>query len=213
MKPQLTLFALLAAGLIHLHAQEPTANEAAWSALLADKKSEAAASPEAIPIKDSILAGDAITRIEANAIALVIQAQGGDDAYRTTFRSLAQSSKSGEGVSMIRAIVKHWDGETTGWTEEMLAIRPDLGAALANRKNAAPEFKEQVWSVLKDVSAHAYHSRIFFKAYRSALPKAQQIEVSRKQKDLVLAIPTRGPDANAWLAEISADLVALQLDQ
>jgi hypothetical protein len=52
-----------------------------------------------------------------------------------------------------------------------------------------------------------------FKAYRGTFPKAVQIEITQKQKDILLALPSRDARANAWLAEMSADLIALQLDQ
>ena len=211
MKPTLTLLALLIAGVIQLQAQEPTANETAWTALLNTKKTEAAASQEAVVIKDSIVAGTTINRAEANVVALVTQAHGGWENYQTTFRAVAQSNKTGTGVSMARAIVKHWDLDSSDWTEEMISVRPDLAANLASRIPVTPEFKDQVWAAAKSRSAHGF--RVFFKTYRGGLSKAEQIEATRKQKDLLLAIPTRDASANAWLAEISADLIALQLDQ
>ena len=210
MKPTLTRLALLIAGVIQLQAQEPTANETAWTALLSTKKTEAAASQEAVVIKDSIVAGTTITRAEANVVALVTQAQGGLENYQTAFRELAQSNKTGTGVSMARAIVKHWDLDSD-WTEEMISVRPDLAANLAGRIPVTQEFKDQVWAVTKNRSAHGF--RTFFKTYRGGLSKAEQIEATRKQKDLLLAIPTRDAATNAWLAEMSADLIALQLDQ
>ena len=211
MKPTLTLLALLLAGVIQLQAQEPTANETAWAALLKTKKTEAPASPEALVIKDSIVAGTTINRAEANVVALVTQAQGGLENYQAAMRSVAQSNKTGTGVSMARAIVKHWDLDPSDWTEEMIFVRTDLAANLATRFPVSPEFKDQVWAVSKSKSAHRFRS--FFKSYRSGLSKAEQLEATRKQKDLVLAIPMRDAIANAWLAEISADLIALQLDQ
>lgn len=211
MKPTLTLLALLAAGVIHLQAQQPTANEAAWSALVAAKKTEAAASPEAAAIKDGIMAGATITRSEVFAVASIAKASGGEAAYQTAYRTIAGSSKSGAGVSWARACVKFWDGDMSGWTDDVLAARPELAATLALRPGATPQFKADVWAVLLTRSAHG--CRPFFKAYRSTLPKAAQIEATQKQKDIVLAIPARDAAANAWLAEISADLVALQLDQ
>jgi hypothetical protein len=210
MKPTLTLLALLVAGVIQLQAQQPTANEAAWSALVASKKTEAAASPEAIAIKDGILAGATITRTEIFAVASITRANGGEEAYRTAFRTIAGSNKSGAGVSWARACVKFWDGDMSGWTEDILAARPELAGTLAMRPGATPQFKADVWAAFLTRSAH--NCRPFFKAYRSTLPKAAQIEVTRTQKELLLAIPTRDAAANAWLAEISADLVALQLD-
>ena len=85
MKPTLTLLALLFAGVIHLQAQEPTANETAWRALVTAKKTEAAASPEAAAIKDSIMAGATITRSELFAVASIAKANGGEAAYQTAY--------------------------------------------------------------------------------------------------------------------------------
>jgi hypothetical protein len=212
MKPKLTLLALLVAGVIHIQAQEPTAREAAWSALVAAKKTEAAASTEALALKNQILAGSTISKMESVIVAEVETAHGGADVYKAAFRAIAASSKTGDGVTRARATVKFWDGDTIGWTDEMVASRYDLACALASRPTASTEFKNQVWSVLKTRSAHPGGCRAFFKAQRATLPKAEQIEVTRTQKELLLAIPTRDAAANAWLAEISADLVALQLD-
>jgi hypothetical protein len=222
MKTTLTLLALLAAGVIHLQAQQqPTANEAAWSALLTTAKAAgvanpvavAAATPEAVGIKDSIMAGTTITRTEIWIIADVTKATGGEAAYQAAFRAIAASGKTGDGIVFARAAAKFWDKDMAGWTSEMLAARPDLAGNLAMTLNATPAFKAEVWEALKTRSAHGWSCRNFFKAYRSTLPKTAQIEATQKQKDLVLAIPTRDAAANAWLAEISADLVALQLDQ
>jgi hypothetical protein len=93
----------------------------------------------------------------------------------------------------------------------MLEIRPGLPASLAMNPQAPPEFKLQVWNILQNRSAH--DCRVFFKAYRATLPKATQVEVTQRQKDILLALPARNAKTNAWLAEVSADLVALQLDQ
>jgi hypothetical protein len=212
MKTTLTLLALLAAGVIHLQAQ-PTARETAWSALVAAKKTEAAASPEAIALRDQIMALPNITVIESVIVAEVETARGGAEAYKAAFREIAASSKTGPGVTRARATVKFWDNDMTGWTDEMVASRYELASTLANRPAATPEFKSQVWAVIKTRSAALPCCRTLFKAQRATLPKAEQIEVTRTQKELLLAIPTRGPASNAWLAEISADLVALQLDQ
>jgi hypothetical protein len=212
MKPKLTLLALLVAGVIHIQAQEPTANEAAWSALVAAKKTEAAASPEALALKNQILASPTLTVVESVIVAEVETARGGIEAYKAAFRAIAASSKTGDGVTRARANVKFWDGDTNGWTDEMFEIRPELASALAVRPTTTPDFKNRLWSVVKNRSAHNGACRAFFKAQRATLTKAEQIEVTRTQKELLLAIPTRDAAANAWLAEISADLVALQLD-
>jgi hypothetical protein len=221
MKPTLTLLALLFAGVIHLQAQEPTAREAAWSALVETKKAAgvanpvavAATTPEAAAIKDSIMAQGAITKAEVWIVADVAKANGGAPAYQVAFRAIVAGNKTGVGASWARACVKFWDNDMSGWTDELLALRYDLASALANRPDATPQFKAEVWQVVKNRNANGWASRSFFKTYRSTLPKAAQLEATKQQKDILLAVPTRSAGENAWLAEISADLVALQLDQ
>ena len=211
MKPTLTLLALLVAGVIHLQAQQPTANEAAWSALVAAKKTEAAASPEAIAIKDSIMAGATITRNEVFIVAASPKPTAATLPIRRRSARLPEAPRAARAFPGRGHPSSIWDGDMSGWAEDILAARPELAATLAMRPGATPQFKADVWAVFMTRSAHG--CRPFFKAYRSTLPKAAQIEATQKQKDLVLAIPTRDAAANAWLAEISADLVALQLDQ
>ena len=224
MKPTLTLLALLVAGVINLQAQapeskEPTANEVAWNALIdarieagATNPAQAAATtPEAIAIKEKIMVGSTITNAEASTVGIIAKANGGEPALREAFRAIAASSKTGAGVSRARAGVKFWDRDLTGWTDEMLDLRPDQASMLAVSPEATQEFKLRVWNVIKDRSAH--NCRGFFKAYRGTFPKAVQIEITQKQKDILLTLPTRDTRANAWLAEMSADLIALQLDQ
>ncbi len=229
MKPTLTLLALLVAGVINLQApapaskettaKEPTANEAAWNALIAARieagatnpAQAAATTPEAIAIKEKVMAAATMTNTEASAVGVIAKANGGEAALREAFRAIAASSKTGAGVSRARAAVKLWDRDLTGWTDEMLDLRPDQASMLAMSPEATPEFKLRVWNVIKDRSAH--NCRSLFKAYRGTFPKAVQIEITQKQKDILLALPTRDARANSWLAEISADLIALQLDQ
>ncbi len=227
-----TTLTLLFAGVINLQAQapankestakEPTANEAAWNALIGTRieagatnpalaATTAATTPEAIAIKEKILAGTTITNTEASAVGVIAKANGGEAALREAFRAIAASSKTGAGVSRARAAVKLWDRDLTGWTDEMLDLRPDQASMLAMSPEATPEFKLRVWNVIKDRSAH--NCRSLFKAYRGTFPKAVQIEITQKQKDILLALPIRDARANAWLAEMSADLIALQLDQ
>lgn len=221
MKPTQTLLALLVAGVIHLQAQEPTANEAAWSALVSSKRAAGVANPsaaaattaEAVAIKDSIMTQATITKAEAWIVADVATASGGLAAYQAAFRAIVAGIKTGVGLSWARACVKFWDNDMAGWTDELLSLRYDLACALASRLEATPQFKVEVWQVLKSRNANGWACRQFFKTYRSTLPKAVQLEVTKQQKDILLAVQTRSAGENAWLAEISADIVALQLDQ
>ncbi len=52
-----------------------------------------------------------------------------------------------------------------------------------------------------------------FKAYRSRLPHAEQVAFTRDAKDGLIAVPNRNSAQDRWLTEVSADLMALQLDQ
>jgi hypothetical protein len=53
----------------------------------------------------------------------------------------------------------------------------------------------------------------FFKKHRDTLPKNEQLAATAQQKALLVAKTNRNDIENAWLAEISADLIALSLDQ
>ena len=52
-----------------------------------------------------------------------------------------------------------------------------------------------------------------FKAYRATLPKDQQIALTQTEKDGLVAVANRNAQQDQWLTEISADLMALTLDQ
>jgi len=52
-----------------------------------------------------------------------------------------------------------------------------------------------------------------FKSYRSTLTPDAQISLTQKEKDGLIAVSTRNERQDKWLNELSADLVALQLDQ
>jgi hypothetical protein len=217
MKLTLTLLALLVAGVINLQAQEelaapPTANEAAWDALVVAKSSDWTAittSPEAAAIKNGIMASGSITEREFRIVDRITPR-----AEKQAFiRTLAASNKTGEGISIARAWVKLWDKDFTGWTPETIEKFRLTAAQLAVLPEAPLDFKEKVWAVVSSRPAAKPQLSAFFKFYRKDLPLAQQVEVTRQQKVLTLAIPARSGAENAWLAEISADLIALQLDQ
>ena len=100
-----------------------------------------------------------------------------------------------------------------GWTPDMIILAPE-GACRLAMMDAAPEsFQLLVFDTLRQTSIAAAPWQAFFKRYRSELPKAQQIAVTAALKDRLIARPNRGDAANAFLASLSADLIALQLDQ
>lgn len=236
MKPTLTLLALLAAGVMPLQGQgkggtpnpdpnpAPSAAESAWRQLVAGNKqpeetknkayADAAASPEAQAVKASILAGNEITKEEYIILARIRNATKDEKDFETSVRALAASNKTGKGVSMAKAQAKFWDGDETGWTDDMILYRSELSSKLAS-VSLSSEFRNQVWNVLKDrnVVGTGRLAKAFFKDHRSSLPRAEQIEATRMQKAAILATPDRSPALNAWLVELSADLIALELDQ
>ena len=76
------------------------------------------------------------------------------------------------------------------------------------------DIKTAAWNAVTSMSVSSYESfKRFFKMYRMTLPKAEQFAATQKQKDILLAKDNRDAAENAWLAEVSADLIALQLDQ
>lgn len=219
-----TTLALLFAGIINLHAaHDPSPAEVAWGTLLASKPADAnrlaaaLADPGALAIRDMIVASEVVEKWDIDLLVKLTKgttegdAAAKADAVQTAIRAIATSSKTGGGVISAQAIVKAWDRDLSGWSDEMISAKPELAASLGLRPDASAEFKAKVWLVLKERRATA--AKEFFKTYRSTLPKAEQVAVTQRQKDLILAIPQRDAAANAWLAEISADLVALQLDQ
>lgn len=52
-----------------------------------------------------------------------------------------------------------------------------------------------------------------FKSYRTGLPLTEQIALTQKEKDGLVAVSSRTSLQDQWLTEISADLMALKLDQ
>jgi len=224
-----TILALLIAGVIHLQAQpEQSPAQVAWGELLAskhepgnagaDRESAALADPEALVIRDMIVASEVVSQWDTEWLEKVtIATTEGSLAARTAagraaVGEIAVSSKTGPGVVVAQVMVKFWNRDLSGWSDEMIAVKPHLAANLCTwLPGATPEFKDKVWLVLKDRPAH--WAKPFFKDYRSTLPKEEQIAVTQKQKDIMIALSNRDPRASAWLAEIAADLIALQLDQ
>jgi hypothetical protein len=238
MKSKLTLLALLSAGVMQLHGQGqgtggnpqpapnpiPSENETAWRKLVAEKKQpeesankaylDAGAAPEAQALKAAIMASANVSKGDYIILARIRNATNDAADFEASVRALAASNKTGHGVSMAKAQIKFWESDETGWTSDMILHQSKLSSKLAFR-SSSPEFRNQVWNVIKDknVVGVAREARVFFKQYRRSLPKAEQIEATRKQKEAILATPDRGAALNAWLVELSADIIALELDQ
>jgi hypothetical protein len=210
MKYIITLLALflLAGGTVNAQTNTNTpALVVQWAALKSAQGANfSPTSAEAVAIKDAILAQDQISKNETYIVQHVLMDGTGDwnDEARAVVR--ANASKS----PMFAARVKFWDKDPTGWTQEMIEESAGLAYGTASLPTASPEFKAQVWEVAKNERGGATK---FFKTYRSTLPKAEQIAATEQQKAIMLAITQRSEKQNAWLAEISADLIALSLDQ
>lgn len=112
------------------------------------------------------------------------------------------------------ASVRLGEWSSAGWTAEMVKESFGAAAMVAAHPNATDEFRKLVWDNMPPVATTGGPAGIgFFKKFRASLPKDQQLLATQQQKDGLLALPIRSERDNAWLAEVSADLVALQLDQ
>jgi hypothetical protein len=209
-KPILTLTALslLAGGNLIAQTTATNPNVEAWRELkreLGDNFNPV--SPEVAAIKDAILQQPAITREEAWILRSYFAKLGGADAWLQTARTIADK------CPLAAAAVKWADKDPTGWTPEMISDGRQYAVAAAMFSDAPQDLKDQNWVLVSNEAASAGGNKRFFKAYRATLPKREQLVATQKQKDILIAKPTRSEADNAWLAEVSADLIALQLDQ
>jgi len=184
--------------------------------LLAVNSLNAQATPD-FAVVEAIMVQPQISLNDAKIVRQYYTAQGGSDqagydSWIAAARTIADKS------SYALSFVKFADGDVEGWTPEMVYQNAEAAAHLALRPESTNQFRNFVWDVMIDptkpvVAAQGKFLMQFFKERRSALPLAEQIAVTQKQKELLLALPIRNDNANAWLAEISADLIALQIDQ
>jgi hypothetical protein len=167
-----------------------------------DWSSEAAQAVEA-----ALLAKEEISNVELN---FLLSALVGPEGVRTSRLSESQVAALRAKGPVAAAFFKYvFDGDTTGWTSEALKL---VGPAVAILGTAeTPEFNALVIETFLH-SAHPRYKRLF-KLYRSTLDRAAQIALTAQAKDALLAVAGRTPQQDAWLAELSADLIALSLDQ
>ncbi len=165
------------------------------------------ASPEADAIRAAILAQPAISKNEAVAVKQSLELAGGVPAWIDAARSIAGKSP------FAAAAVKWADKDPEGWTPAMMAEGVDYVVNTATLPTASAEFKAQAWTILQSRPASGQFAKQFFKSYRATLPKPEQFAATQRQKEILLATPDRNERQNAWLAEVSADLIAMQLDQ
>jgi hypothetical protein len=103
------------------------------------------------------------------------------------------------------------DEDPVGWTTEQ--IRLDSAPwQLANSLGVSHPFYAQVVNAVNGTGNVSPLFQKMFKTYRATLPKAQQVAMTQKEKDGLIAVATRNPAQDVWLTEVSADLMALQLD-
>jgi hypothetical protein len=189
--------------------------ETAWEALVTEHKTmaKAAKEPEALALYEQIMEAETLSVVESVIVAEVAKALGGEERYIEAYSTLALSNKTGEGVTRVKATLKFLENDPIGWTQEMVASRFDLACVVAKNNPQSVELLGMVHQRLLTVPAIQFNQKKLFKEYRATLPKAQQIVITAAQKNLVLALVNRNSAANSWLAEVSADLIALQLEQ
>lgn len=217
MKKYITLIAVLFAGLFAngLFAQErPTLNER-----IKETKDERRtldwASPEIDVLADDIRAADPETINDVLAAALI---QLGADADGRP--QLSESSKlSSESEAWWRFAAQYGQRLATiipVWIDEDLTQLPeDYHASVVYH-----------WGVLKGpftfsgvvdliVGQGLAHHRYIadFKEYRASLPVSEQIALTETEKAGLIAVANRNARQDKWLTEVSADLMALKLDQ
>ena len=118
--------------------------------------------------------------------------------------------------SYIRGLYANWPSGSSG---APIKHRGDFpGIELVVQAGSVPgspqDIKDAAWNALNSMSVASNESfKRFFKMHRMTLPKPAQFAATQRQKDILLAKDNRDVAENAWLAEISADLIALQLDQ
>lgn len=197
--------ALLLAGVIHLHAQS---HEAAIKTLTGTE-GFTYDSAEAVSLKNTILSQEvAASPLETNFAITVVEAVDPTPAAKQA----ALTTLAAKGSVRAMAVLKIHSQDYSGWTADMvLNALPGVLNAVKKPQTPAP-FKQLVFDTLVQTPHAAPAWQRFFKAHRDNLPKDEQIAVSKQVKDRLLAMPNRGEQANAFLASVSADLIALQLD-
>jgi hypothetical protein len=184
--------------------------------LLTGKTLNAQEAPD-LAVVEAIMAQPQISLKDARVVQQYYTAQGG--SAQAGYHSWIAAARTIAGKSSYAlSFVKFTDKDVEGWTPEMVYQNAEAAARLAFMPESTDQFRDFVWNVMVDptkpiVAAQGPYLMRLFKQRRSALPLAEQIAVTQKQKELLLALPSRNNNANAWLAEMSADLIALSLEQ
>jgi hypothetical protein len=163
---------------------------------------------DVLPIVEQIVAQPAISPQEARIVGDYYWKSAGPEQQMSVYRTLAPKSP------FIAVTLKYHDKDATGWTTEMMEADPRaVMLAVMYWTNATADMKAFAFNRAMATIPRDEAERGFFKGQRRHLAKGEQIAVTQKQKDLLLAKTGRTETDNAWLAEVSADLIALQLDQ
>lgn len=203
-----TTLALLFAGVINLSAQ--THESEIFT--LRNAPGFSYSSPTSVALKDSILTETAVSATEVMFVRQVLRKTNASaEASALVITALAD-----KGSLWAQAHIKAAGDVVTGWTQGLVLANPVAACKLALRSaDSADEiaFKTLVFTTLQGSPFTSPQRIAAFKAYRAALPAEQQIIVTGQLKAVLLAVPVRSDVQNAFLASLSADLIALQLDQ
>lgn len=124
------------------------------------------------------------------------------DFIRHRFKGLTASGNFADAYALWDSGVPQLDPNINWWLQEYIRLMEltdgDLDSYVSN-------------NVGKGLYAPAWQKA--FKGYRATLLKSQQIAVTQTEKDGLIATPNRSAAQDKWLTEVSADLMALSLDQ
>lgn len=210
MKTMKTMKTTVACSLLCLLSATVRADEAANIAAYEALKEQPGFSPgsqEVDPIVAAIEAQATISAAESSILYRYYVSRGGEAAWQSASERL--ETKSPRAAANVKWVTR----DASGWTPEMVqegnwdAVRTALYAP-----SAGYDFKAEVFSAIKGKLLVDSTQKKFFKAFRATLPKDQQIEATQKQRDFLLAKLDRTNEDNAWLTEMLADLVALEVD-
>jgi hypothetical protein len=205
---------LLAGGTLNAQTNSPTPLEDFETLSSAEGFVLDPSAPEIVAISDRLLAQPELSRVEVGWLTTVATMRGKTymDAVAT---AIAPKSP------FASAYLKFIANDDSGWTTAMVQEAPLWAVNLAVLPTASDSFRQLVfqnWTEIQDGKVVPFHlldlpvARTFFKSYRSTVPRDQQLAVTMAEKARLVAMQRTDGD-NAWLAEVSADLIALSLDQ
>jgi hypothetical protein len=144
-------------------------------------------------------------------------------------RVLAESQRVWEVENVINNVTEQqtdWLLNSSVWSRIYIAIavEKDLSllppktvnvAAIVNNVNRFTKsftFAEIFPYISASGISHTVYQREF-KSYRNTLPRSQQIAITEAEVNALIATPSRSKQQDAWLTELTADLMALRLGQ